>query len=79
MKVAILSFSATGESKSTTGNTLTVSFVQQGIRKIQAAKDEVDQACKKPIHDAKACTDAKAKLAALEGEGIGEALYDMTQ
>lgn len=79
VKVAILSFSATGESKSTTGNTLTVSFVQQGIRKIQAAKDEVDQACKKPIHDAKACTDAKAKLAALEGEGIGEALYDMTQ
>jgi hypothetical protein len=45
ISVAVLSIGVTGEAKSTTGNTLTVSFSQPGLDKVQEAQDAVDADC----------------------------------
>src|SRR5204863_4965290 len=59
IKVWILDLTATTEWKSTTGNTLTVSFVQRGLDVIQRAKDKVDVLCKYPRDpNGKECKDA---------------------
>ena len=71
IKVAILNFGATGEAKSTTGNTLTVSFVQSDIANIQALKDVADTECKHPNEEALKCKVAKAALAKAEGNDVG--------
>jgi hypothetical protein len=71
IKVTVLNFSATGESKSTTGNTLTVSFIQHGLQPIQQAKDKVDAECKYPKQDSKACKDARDALAEAEASETG--------
>jgi hypothetical protein len=46
--IAPLTFTGSGESKSITGNTLTVAFVQQGLQGVQVLRDEVTQECKFP-------------------------------
>ena len=69
--VGILGVTATGELKGTTGNTLTVSFVQKGLDAIQRAKDKVDAECKYPKYGSKPCTNAIAELQKLQKEGSG--------
>jgi hypothetical protein len=59
VSVAVLNLGITGEAKSTTGNTLTVSFSQPGIESIQIAQDAVDTECKYPKQDTAACIKAK--------------------
>jgi hypothetical protein len=67
IKVGILDLTATTEWKGTTGNTLTVSFVQRGLAKLQRAKDEVDALCKYPKKESdKACVDAVAAFRKLQ-------------
>jgi hypothetical protein len=67
----ILTAGATGESKSVTGNTLTVMFVQSRLKPLQKLRDEMDAACKPPAK--KNCKEAtEAYNNALQsGEGIG--------
>ena len=72
IKVAILTFGATGEAKSTTGNTLTVSFLQSGVQTLQALKDAADAECKHPNELAGGCKKAKdALLDAEKNQGVG--------
>ncbi len=52
-------FSLSGESKTTTGNSITVSFAQQGVAVLQAKKDAVEKACAEPVRDPKRCAKAK--------------------
>jgi hypothetical protein len=60
VKVTILDFSATGESKSTTGNTLTVNFLQKvaTTKNIQSLRDAMDTECKYPVKDPQKCASA---------------------
>lgn len=75
IKVGILDFNATTEWKGTTGNTLTVSFVQRGLAQLQRAKDEVDVLCKYPKKESdKACLDATAAFRTLQ-ENTGVAFH----
>ncbi|MGO9137265.1 MAG: hypothetical protein ACLP9S_04690 [Syntrophales bacterium] len=62
INVAPLSIGATGEAKSTTGNTLSVSFIQRGVQDIQKLKDAVDAECKYPKESLPGCTKAKKAL-----------------
>jgi hypothetical protein len=74
IKVWVLDLSATSEWKSTTGNTLTVSFVQRGLAKVQRARDAVDAECKYPKkYDDHPCQDALAayKKAQEDAGGYG--------
>ena len=48
IKVGIVDLTAGTEWKSTTGNTLTVAFVQRGLEDLQSAKDMADAKCKPP-------------------------------
>jgi hypothetical protein len=72
ISVGILDWTATTESKGTTGNTLTVSFVQRGLAKLQRAKDRVDAECKFPKNETdKPCKDAMAAFHKLQqDEGL---------
>lgn len=75
VKVTILNFSATGESKSTTGNTLTVSFLQKTAttKSLQSLRDIMDTECKYPVKDAKKCTQATTNFNnSINGPGAGE-------
>lgn len=75
IKVGIIDLTATTEWKGTTGNTLTVSFVQRGLAQLQRARDKADSECKYPKDDtAKACKDAVAEFQKLQ-EGKGIAIY----
>ena len=75
----IISLGLSSEAKSTTGNSLTVSFVQHGLNLIQGAKDVVDTDCKYPIADKGKCDAAKAALRnLLTGEGIGTLVKQKT-
>ena len=68
----IITVGATGETKSTTGNSLTVSFIQRDLQQIQLARDAVDAECKYPNERERKCTDARDKLNGLLGDiGIG--------
>jgi hypothetical protein len=59
LSVGVLDLTATTESKGTTGNTLTVSFVQRGLAQLQHAKDKVDTQCKYPKDEnTKECKEA---------------------
>jgi hypothetical protein len=72
IKVTVLNFTASGESKSTTGNTLTVAFVQQGLKSLQQYKDAVDAECKYPKSLPNAasvkCQNAKKELEKVESD-----------
>lgn len=73
IKVGVIELSSTMEWKSTTGNTLTVAFVQRGLATLQLARDAVDTECKYPksIKD-KACRDAVTAYEELAGDtGLG--------
>jgi hypothetical protein len=48
LSIGVLDLTASTESKGTTGNTLTVSFVQHGMKEVQVLRDEVDAECKFP-------------------------------
>lgn len=69
-------FSITGESKATTGNSITVTFIQEGIGALQAKKDAYDKACAEPVKNAKACTLARAEYEKAKGEnrGLGQSI-----
>jgi hypothetical protein len=73
VKVGIIDFTASQEYKGTSGNTLTVSFVQRGMTGLQLAKDAVDAECKYPKNSSDACKKAKANYQAQQdvGGGIG--------
>jgi hypothetical protein len=73
VKVGIIDFSAAQEAKGTSGNTLTISFVQRNVVALQLAKDAVDAACKYPNGGSSACKDAKDKFQQLQdlGGGLG--------
>ena len=74
IKVWILDLTNTAEWKSTTGNTLTVSFVQRGLDKVQRARDKADAECKYPKkYEDHPCQDALAdyKKAQEEAGGYG--------
>ncbi|MDP9087461.1 MAG: hypothetical protein M3O26_01785 [Pseudomonadota bacterium] len=75
IKVAILDLTASTEIKGTTGNTLTVSFVQRGLAELQRAKDVVDAECKYPKDEkVKSCLDALAAFHKLqEDRGLSAA------
>jgi hypothetical protein len=61
IKVWVLDLTNTTEWKSTTGNTLTVSFVQRGLAELQWYRDAVDTDCKYPKkHEDAACLKALA-------------------
>ena len=62
LKLSVLGLTATHEVKGTTGNTLTVSFVQRGLKDIQTLQDEADKECKFPDFDSSICVVAKAAL-----------------
>lgn len=53
--VAPLTFTPSGENKSSTGNTLSVSFVQRDLTCIQTLRDEVTSECKFPKDDSTLC------------------------
>jgi hypothetical protein len=55
LKVWVLDLSATTETKGTTGNTLTVFFVQHGLKDIQILQDEASAQCKFPDYDKPMC------------------------
>jgi hypothetical protein len=72
IKVWILDLTNTAEWKSTTGNTLTVSFVQRGLAKVQRARDAVDSECKYPKrYDDHPCQDALAAYKKTQEEAGG--------
>jgi hypothetical protein len=73
IKVGIIDLTASQESKGTTGNTLTVAFVQRGLAILQLAKDAVDTECKYPKQASDACKKAKARYQKLQDitGGIG--------
>ena len=75
IKVGILDFTASHEVKATSGNTLTVMFVQAGLKDIQYARDRVTEECKYPNRDLPACQQAMAHLREVEfdkgGLGLG--------
>jgi hypothetical protein len=58
LTVWVLDFTATTETKGTTGNTLTVSFAQRGTQDIQVLKDEVGKECTFPNFDTPLCQTA---------------------
>jgi hypothetical protein len=63
LNVWVLDLTATSESKGTTGNTLTVSFVQHALKEIQTLRDEATQQCKFPDLDKPICEIATHALA----------------
>jgi hypothetical protein len=72
IKIGILDLTSTTEWKGTTGNTLTVSFVQRGLAQLQRAKDAVDAECKYPKDDkSDACVKAVKAYQKLQDEGRG--------
>ena len=60
--VWVLDLTNTTETKGTTGNTLTVSFVQRGLKGIQILKDEVNKQCTFPDFDSPKCKIATRAL-----------------
>jgi hypothetical protein len=59
IKIGIIDLTSSTEWKSSTGNTLTITFVQRGLAAVQRARDAVDTECKYPKTEAdKACKDA---------------------
>jgi hypothetical protein len=68
--VSVLDLTASGERKSTTGNTLTVAFEQSGVEALQALVDARDAACKTAPTSQK-CLAAKQKLADATSIGGG--------
>jgi hypothetical protein len=62
LKVSVLDLTATREDKGTTGNTMTVSFVQKGLKDIQTLQDEVGKECKFPDFNSSMCVVAKQAL-----------------
>lgn len=75
IKVGILDLSGSVEAKGTTGNTLTVSFVQRGVAALQAAKDVVDAECKYPKDGSDACKAAKENYRKLQDVGTGVSFH----
>jgi hypothetical protein len=75
IKVGILDLSGSLEAKGTTGNTLTISFVQRGVAALQVAKDAVDAECKYPKDGSAACTTAKAAYEKLQDVGTGVSFH----
>jgi hypothetical protein len=72
IKVWVLDLNATNEWKSTTGNTLTVSFVQRGLAQLQRARDMADAECKYPKkYDDHPCQDALAAYTKLQEKSGG--------
>ena len=71
VKVGIIDFTASQEYKGTSGNTLTVSFVQRGVTALQLAKDAVDAECKYPKNRSDACKEAKLKYQTEQDQGTG--------
>ncbi len=71
----IITAGATSETKSTTGNSLTVSFVQGDLEQVQLAKDAVDTDCKYPQQNTTKCALARSALNdILSGKGVGEGI-----
>lgn len=74
INVGPITFGATGEAKSMTGNTLYVSFIQRGVQDIQKLKDVVDVECKYPKKETSPeCVNARSdfKNAIIKGDGVG--------
>ena len=71
IKVGILDLTASVEAKGTTGNTLTISFIQRGVAALQLAKDAVDAECKYPKNGSAACKTAKSAYQKLQDVGTG--------
>jgi hypothetical protein len=69
ISVWVLDLTAGTETKGTTGNTLTVSFVQRDLAKIQRARDAVDTECKYPKKETDTtCKDAVAEFRKAQGD-----------
>ena len=69
ISVWVLDLTAGTETKGTTGNTLTVSFVQRALSRIQRARDAMDTECKYPKKDTdKACLDAVPAFRKAQGD-----------
>jgi hypothetical protein len=80
INVAPLTLTPTGESKSTTGNTLFISFVQRGVKEIQKLKDSADSACKHPNELSFECIEATLALTrAMHDPGIGVTRLDRSK
>jgi hypothetical protein len=73
IKVGIIDLTASQEYKGTTGNTLTVAFVQRDVAALQLAKDAVDTECKYPKNNSDACKQAIKAYEMLQdlGQGVG--------
>jgi hypothetical protein len=72
IKVWVLDLTNTTEWKSTTGNTLTVSFVQRGLDTVQRARDKMDTECKYPKdYKGHSCQDAIAEYKKAQEEAGG--------
>jgi hypothetical protein len=70
ISVGVLDLTASMERIGTSGNTLTVAFVQHGLAKLQMAKDKVDALCKYPKSaNDKGCKDALDEYASLRKNG----------
>ena len=79
LNVWVLDLTATTESKGTTGNTLTVSFVQHAFKDIQTLRDEATQQCKFPDLDKPICEIATQALVLITTPtaGVEAALKDL--
>jgi hypothetical protein len=62
LNVWVLDLTATSESKGTTGNTLTVSFIQRSLKNIQTLRDQATEQCKFPDLDKPICEVATQAL-----------------
>jgi hypothetical protein len=73
ISVGVIDLTSSVEWKGTTGNTLTVAFIQHDLAKLQYARDAVDTECKYPKKETdEACTKARAAFAKLQkGPGVG--------
>jgi hypothetical protein len=72
IKIGHLDITNTAEWKSTTGNTLTVSFVQRGLADMQRARDKADAECKYPKkYEDKPCQDALTEYRKAQEAGGG--------
>jgi hypothetical protein len=77
VSVGVLDLNASTEMKGTTGNTLTIAFVQRGLAKLQRARDRMDAECKYP-KDPKgdACKAAKKAFHDLQVSDGGIGIFE---
>lgn len=82
IKFLVLSLGASTDDKRTTGNTITVSFVQSDLQGLQDAVDDVAAYCKRPLdtEDKKRnCAKAKVELEKEKNKRKGAALYQLQE